>query len=344
MARSSSAATIAVGCFALAAWLHAATPAEHCTAAKDRAAGKKGAAKLLCHARAALRSKAVDPSCLAKAETRFQEGVARADARVPCPGDAATLEGQVDDCVDDIAAAIGEPGRCAARKLRAAGKNFRGELDCHARAALGESFAPCDAKNDARMSERFADAGTCGGDFATVESIIDDCTQAIAAGTSPTTTTVPPVCGNGVVEPGEECDPAGTPCGFSFSTCRAAGTPQECTCCERDICVPTAPRCCAGGRCPPLHPDPSGAGGTCVGGTCTQPSDCPSSHDCQAGSCCGLAGAYCDGSSCCPGYLCAPAPIPELAGNCCAAPGTACTPGAAYLCCSGSCGTAGTCD
>jgi len=82
----------------------ASTPAEKCTTAKIKAAGKKYAAKANCYAKAASHSEAVDPACLQKAETKFADAYAKAEAKGGCTtlNDAANIETKVDVCVADM--------------------------------------------------------------------------------------------------------------------------------------------------------------------------------------------------------------------------------------------------
>jgi hypothetical protein len=79
-----------------------------CASAKRKAAGKKAAGKLGCHAKAVAKGAAVDPACLAKAEAKFVAAFAKAEARGGCAtsGDAAAIEALVDALVTDVVAAL----------------------------------------------------------------------------------------------------------------------------------------------------------------------------------------------------------------------------------------------
>lgn len=85
----------------------AATPAQKCAAAKLKAAGTRAAAKLNCHAKAALRGSSVDTECLAKADTKFATAFSKAEAGGGCivTSDAASTGGQVDGMVSSVVAA-----------------------------------------------------------------------------------------------------------------------------------------------------------------------------------------------------------------------------------------------
>jgi hypothetical protein len=87
------------------------TPAQKCTAAKLKATGKKASAKLKCHEKAVLKGLAVDPACLAKAEEKFTDAFAKAEAKGGCltNGDAASIEALVDTFVDDTVDALEPP-------------------------------------------------------------------------------------------------------------------------------------------------------------------------------------------------------------------------------------------
>jgi len=82
-------------------------PAAKCAAAKRKATAKKIAAKLGCQAQAVLRNVAVDPLCVAKAESVFAKAFQRAESKGGCVGgDATTVEGIADACVADVVAQL----------------------------------------------------------------------------------------------------------------------------------------------------------------------------------------------------------------------------------------------
>lgn len=96
---------------ASAAWLlllpnlaGAATPAEKCAAAKNRAALAKTTAKAKCYRKALLNGVAVNPDCLSKAEQKFTKAIGKAEATGGCTstGDAAAIEAAVDSCVSSL--------------------------------------------------------------------------------------------------------------------------------------------------------------------------------------------------------------------------------------------------
>ncbi len=97
--------------FAVAA--HAATdPADRCTAAKIKAAGKKTESKLKCQATAAQRHMSVDQACLMKAEEKFHAAWMKAEAKGGCvhTQDEGAVEASVDACVGNVLAAVSPCG------------------------------------------------------------------------------------------------------------------------------------------------------------------------------------------------------------------------------------------
>ncbi len=140
-------------------WATAATP-ESCAAAKRRAAGKKAARKLACHAGAKPKATAVDPACLAKAEAKFVATFAKLGST--CPGDATAVEAIVDACVDALLADVPGDGRCPAISAKAIGKAANGLAMCAAKELrYPGSFAACDAARDDKLAKMLAKAGAC---------------------------------------------------------------------------------------------------------------------------------------------------------------------------------------
>ena len=186
-------ALIIVG-MVLAALPAAATkdPAAVCSASKRKAAGKKANAKLKCVAKAAASKEnpPVDPTCMTKAEDKFDLAFTKADDKGGClaTSDAATIEASVDVCVGRIRTQLGIAGDpasrslCSSSELKATGKKLFGKMNCYAKAA--KKFEPVDpaclSKTETKFMTAFgkaelkADCYTAG-DAATVESIVDDC-------------------------------------------------------------------------------------------------------------------------------------------------------------------------
>lgn len=101
------------GVVLLAAVAQGATPAAICSVAKLKAASHKATSKLKCYAAAVKTSTPVDPGCLAKADGKFQDAFAKAEAKGGCgtTGDVGRVEGHIDGCVAKLAG--DEPAGCA---------------------------------------------------------------------------------------------------------------------------------------------------------------------------------------------------------------------------------------
>lgn len=176
-------------------------------------------------------------------------------------------------------------------------------------------------------------------------------TTSTSTSTSTSSTTfVPGLCGNGLVDPpSEHCD--GTDPGVcddvvpSFPvTCDAPGSPTPCQCCSPSQCVfflGGSTLCCGGGQCQ----DVVGAGmvrsGVCIPPSCTGDTECHG-YACVDGSCCGQAGELCGVVGCCSDSGATCTFVPGFGVRlCCRPPGGTCA--AFNECCSGAC-TDGVCD
>lgn len=186
--------------------LAAGTPQQKCAGAKLKAAGKKLAAKMSCHAKAKTLGAPVDASCLTKAETKFSAAIAKAGTA--CTGEAGKIESNLDDCVTALLAEIPGAGRCPGTSSKAAGKAGSGLCGCQAKGITKPgSFVVCDAKVDGKLGSALAKAGACVS-TANVHSAVHDCLATIDAeieppptttssSTSTTTTTLPRCCQSG---------------------------------------------------------------------------------------------------------------------------------------------------
>jgi hypothetical protein len=300
----------------------ASTPAQACAGGKLDAAGKTAAAMLGCHANGARHGGAVDSACVTKAQTKLTSRFASLEARGGCAtvGDAGDIAAILDSSVDALATALRPTttaNRCAATKLKAAGKKAKTKVGCHAKATRkGVAVDPqCLAKAEARFASGFSSAEAHGpclttDDAAGIESRVDDLMSQLVAAlpSSTTTTTVPvPVCGNGVVEGSEQCDTNPEP------ICVASG---------RSGCFPppgdVLPQCeCCTTPGETAQVDPSG-GNACCDGSLPQPAG-PGAYTCQGAStttisssttttslACVGDGERCDGSPpCCGADVCA---------------------------------------
>jgi hypothetical protein len=158
-----------------------------CTATKLKEAGKKASAKASCQAKAAAKGLAVDPACLAKAETKFDAAWAKAEAKGDCltTADAAAIEAKVDAHIADLVTELtgGNPGpsKCTALKLKDAGKKASAKAKCHSKAAAKSvAVAPaCLSKAETKFDAVWAKAegrNDClapTGDLAAIEGKVD---------------------------------------------------------------------------------------------------------------------------------------------------------------------------
>jgi len=239
-------------------------PEPKCAAAKQKAVSKKEAGVASCQSKNAAKPDAAALSaCITKVEGKFTGAFQKADLKGPCVGDAAAVEAQVDNCVNVILAGIPVAGgleKCAAAKIKAAGKTAGGKVKCYSKATgkgkhcsvstttlciddadcpSGETCVPtltvdpaCLQKASDALAAAFTKAdskGACDGTAASTEASIDSpCLTTIVNGLP----ALPPnVCGNGITEAAnnETCDDGNT---LDGDACPAS--------CHVDSCTPTA--------------------------------------------------------------------------------------------------------
>jgi len=212
------------------------TPLQKCASSKQKAVGKKEAAKLGCYSKAAGKAIQVDPACLTKAETGFMAAFTKADAKGVCEGTESNVEFTIDHCMDELNGVITGTGKCPAAKLKAAGKNGSAKAGCWAKATSkglptggsnpDPTFEACLQKASTGLTNAFTKAdgsAACAGAVADVANIIDsDCIFATMNQLPP----VAPGCGNGIVDPGETCDDGNT---MDGDGCPANCVIQSCT-------------------------------------------------------------------------------------------------------------------
>jgi hypothetical protein len=282
----------AVACallLALSGAAHAAgTAAQICAGAKQKAAGTAAGASLSCHAKATQKGIAVDPACLAKADSKLSKAFAKAEARGGCatPGDVGAVDALLGSSVGAFVAAL-RPGsslgafvaanRCAGAKLKATGKKAKAKLACHAKATgRGLAVDPgCLAKAEVRFTTAFAQAEArppclTTGDAATIESLLDALVAAAVVGSPPpgtttttnppsvtttttTTTTTPSFCAPVAPNPfpmcGGSCDGAGWPAVCALSRVITQSGPTDLCACVPLGLVPCNPPCpCPAGQ------------------------------------------------------------------------------------------------
>jgi hypothetical protein len=137
MGRSVVATVVVLG-LAFAARVDAA-PAQRCAAAKRNAAGRTIAGLTGCDAKAVGRGVAVDPECAARMRVKFARAWRKAEAKGACAtaGDQDAILAKVDAHDADLEERLvtgGARSRCAAGKLRHAGKAGACRLRCAAKA------------------------------------------------------------------------------------------------------------------------------------------------------------------------------------------------------------------
>ena len=265
------------------------TPAQKCASLKLKAAGKEIAGKMACHAKAKAKSIPVDSPCLAKAK-------AKADARIDqagtsdCAGTAAAIDAEVDSCVGVFVADVPGDGKCPSSSTKAVGKAGGGLLKCESKEVKRPgSFAECDAKRDAKLDSSLTGAGSCVA-FGVVHPHVHACDASVkdvilpppttTTTSSTTSTSLGPVCGNGIVEAGEQCD------GPGLGGCTAglyAGC-EGCQCCigDGDTCGFGATNCCGAADCHFIGPSIGVCTTVCIG----------------SGGACGVATSPCCGMPC----------------------------------------------
>ena len=280
----------AVATLALAAPVLASlTLAQKCAALKLKASGKEVAGKMACHAKAKAKSLTVDSACLAKA-------TAKADARInragtgDCAGTAVAIDAEIDSCVGVFVADVPGDGKCPSSSAKAVGKAGGGLLKCESNEVKRPgTFAECDTKRDATLDDALVAAGSCAS-FDVVHLHVHACDAGVkdvilpppttTTSSSTSSTTAGPVCGNGIIEPGEQCD------GPGLGGCTAglyAGC-EACQCCigDGDTCGFGATNCCGAAECHFIGPSIGVCTTVCV----------------ESGGACGVATPPCCGSPC----------------------------------------------
>ncbi len=267
---------------------HGSSPGglSRCTEMKYKAVGRAIRAAYRCEGQV-IRGTA-QGNCRTPIVERLETDLTRADRFGPCPGGVAA--GAAAGCTPYLRA--GGDLACRLAKLRAASRMSIGRLDCHRESVrTGAPLADCFARQAAKFLAAYAHAerpsGFCGDAFnGTAEQIegrVDRCVSLAA---------VPLSCGNGELDPGEQCD--GQPfcqpfaCGINLPVCCQLPMPPE------GACVATLPavEVCMSlggtlgvGFCPD-NPCPGDSFPGCMIGVCADPPIPPTSACCQQGDTC----------------------------------------------------------
>lgn len=139
----------------------ATSPEAKCASAQRKAAAKKAAAYLNCHARARRTGDAVDPDCLTAADTKFQTAFAKAGTA--CPGSADDVELLLKAMTTTLADDVPGFGACPSASLKSIGKGASRRLTCAAKeVSKPESFTACADKAEAKLAAALTAAGSCG--------------------------------------------------------------------------------------------------------------------------------------------------------------------------------------
>ncbi len=170
-----------------------------CVAKKIKAVGKKAFGKLNCQQKAAGKGEDVDSECIAKVETKFIDGFAKAQEQPDCQttGDASTIETAINSFVNDAVTELRPrfPSKCSRKKLAESGDKANHKLDCHETAAKlgGTVDAGCLMNAETAFTNGFTQAETEGdclstGDTAAIEAKIDAFVNDAAMALRPTST------------------------------------------------------------------------------------------------------------------------------------------------------------
>jgi hypothetical protein len=182
---------------------------EKCTAGKTKCVMKKTTGLLQCHVKAEATGLAVDPSCITKAEDKFDGGAVptkgcfeKLEAKGGCmtQDDTAAVETLVDTFVDDIVTDL-DPGypvpvlnACSSRKKNCVRTFLKKALGCYAKKQkIGQPVDPaCLSGADNKYSQCFGLAEGLGGcltvgDEATVKAKVDAYLADVSCAVDPST-------------------------------------------------------------------------------------------------------------------------------------------------------------
>ncbi len=188
--------------------------AAQCESTKTKATGKYSKCRANVSSKAIKKSAAVDASklisCSGKLTQQFLKAESKAESSCPTEGDAGSIESSVDICVDGAVTALGgvpgpggDEAKCQAKKVKEAGKY----ADCRFKTSfkaikkgLTADFAKCESKLTSKWAKIETKPCSTVGDLASIQGDIDACHATLTGALGG------PGCGNGVVDPGEQCD------------------------------------------------------------------------------------------------------------------------------------------
>ena len=210
-------------------------PGPKCEASKLGAAAKQPKCRANVFAKSISKVLAPDAAKLAQCDDKFDDGFAKAEAKggMDCPttGDANSIEGLLDACIDGIVTDLGgAPGaggdeaKCQSKKLKEVGKYAQCRLKADSTAvkkAVAADYTKCNTK----LSDKWAKIEAkppclTTGDLTPLKADFDACQLDVRQ-----SLTGVPLCGNGTLNSGEQCDDSNTTNGDGCSnTCQIEST------------------------------------------------------------------------------------------------------------------------
>ncbi len=189
-------------------------PGPKCQASKLGASAKQPKCRANVFAKSINKVEAPDAAKLAKCDGKFNDGFTKAEAKgdVDCPtsGDAASIEGVLDPCIDGIVTDLGgAPGaggaeaKCQSKKLKEVGKYAQCRLKADSK-GVKKALAPDYTKCNSKLSDKWAKIEAkppclTTGDLAAVKADFDACQATVSFALTG-------LCGNGTLNGGEQCD------------------------------------------------------------------------------------------------------------------------------------------
>ena len=210
-------------------------PGPKCQAAKLGASAKQPKCRAGVFAKSIGKVLAPDLAKLAQCDDKFDDGFAKAEAKggMDCPttGDANSIEGLLDPCIDGIVidlggapGAGGDEAKCQSKKLKEIGKYAQCRLKADS-TAVKKNTAPDYSKCNTKLSDKWVKIEAkppclTNGDLNTVKADFDACQIDVSQ-----SLTGVPLCGNGTLNSGEQCDDSNTNNGDGCSnTCQIEST------------------------------------------------------------------------------------------------------------------------
>jgi cysteine-rich repeat protein len=191
-------------------------PGPKCEAAKLGASAKQPKCRAGVFAKSISKAEAPDAAKLAKCDDKFDGGFSKAEEKggfdCPTTGDGPAIEGLLDACIDGIVTDLGgAPGaggdeaKCQSKKLKEVGKYAKCRLKADS-TAIKKAAAADYSKCNTKLSDKWAKIEAkppclTTGDLAAVKAKVDACQLDVSQ-----SLTGVPLCGNGTLNSGEQCD------------------------------------------------------------------------------------------------------------------------------------------